>query len=160
MIGVSDAEHDLRRHERGSAAGAALGAEFDGFIVSLPRSIEFDQTEIEHLGKIKRCSRPADHYVRRLDVAMYQPIGVRVQQQLSVRDTARATIGAASFSVDYSRPLARGRTLLGNVISYDRVWRTGANAATQFTTSAPITIGGCRCRWGPTPCGLSRASAA
>ena len=63
-------------------------------------------------------------------------------QQLSVRDTARATIGAAAFSVDYGRPLARGRTLLGNVISYDRVWRTGANAATQFTTSAPITLAG------------------
>jgi hypothetical protein len=64
------------------------------------------------------------------------------QQQLSVRDTARATIGSATLSVDYGRPLARGRTLLGNVISYDRVWRTGANAATQFTTSAPITLAG------------------
>ena len=64
------------------------------------------------------------------------------QQQLSVRDTARAAIGNARFVVDYGRPLARGRTLLGNVISYDRVWRTGANAATQFTTSAPITLGG------------------
>ena len=64
------------------------------------------------------------------------------QQQLSVRDTARATIGNARFVVDYGRPLARGRTLLGNVISYDRVWRTGANAATQFTTSAPIRLGG------------------
>ena len=64
------------------------------------------------------------------------------QQQLSVRDTARATIGTVTFSVDYGRPLARGRTLLGNVISYDRVWRTGANAATQLTTSAPITLAG------------------
>jgi hypothetical protein len=64
------------------------------------------------------------------------------QQQLSVRDTTRATIGGARFTVDYGRPLARGRTLLGNVISYDRVWRTGANAATQFTTSAPITLAG------------------
>ena len=64
------------------------------------------------------------------------------QQQLSVRDTTRATIGAATFSVDYSRPLARGRTLLGNVIAYDRVWRTGANAATQFTTSTPIRLAG------------------
>ncbi|MFL5473424.1 MAG: DUF2911 domain-containing protein [Gemmatimonadales bacterium] len=63
-------------------------------------------------------------------------------QQLSVRDTARASIGPASFSVDYGRPLQRGRTLLGEVISYDRVWRTGANAATQFTTSAPITLAG------------------
>ena len=62
--------------------------------------------------------------------------------QLSVRDTARATIGVAALSVDYGRPLARGRTLLGNVIGYDRVWRTGANAATQLSTSAPITLAG------------------
>ena len=65
-------------------------------------------------------------------------------KQLSVRDTARGTIGKASFVVDYGRPLARGRVLLGNVIPLDRVWRTGANAATQFTTSAPITLGGLR----------------
>ena len=66
----------------------------------------------------------------------------RGANQLSVRDTARGTIGAASFSVDYGRPLARGRTLIPDVIPLDRVWRTGANAATQFTTSAPITLAG------------------
>ena len=65
-------------------------------------------------------------------------------KQLSVRDTARGSIGAASLMVDYGRPLARGRVLLGNVIPLDRVWRTGANAATQLTTSAPITLGGLR----------------
>jgi hypothetical protein len=65
--------------------------------------------------------------------------GVR---QLSVRDTARATIGNATFSVDYGRPLARGRVLLGGIVPYDRVWRTGANAATQFTTPAPIHLAG------------------
>lgn len=61
---------------------------------------------------------------------------------LSVRDTTRSQIGTAAFTVDYGRPLARGRTLLGDVIPYDRVWRTGANAATQFSTSAPIRLGG------------------
>ena len=64
------------------------------------------------------------------------------QQQLSVRDTVRATVGNATLVVDYGRPQARGRKLLGNVIDYDRVWRTGANAATQFTTSAPISLAG------------------
>ena len=63
-------------------------------------------------------------------------------KQLSVRDTARGTIGAASFAVDYGRPLARGRVLLGNVVPIDHVWRTGANAATQFTTSSAITLAG------------------
>ncbi|HLY69640.1 MAG TPA: DUF2911 domain-containing protein [Puia sp.] len=63
-------------------------------------------------------------------------------RSLSVRDTTRAQIGNAVFTVDYGRPLMRGRTLLGNVIPYDRVWRTGANAATQFTTSAAIKLAG------------------
>jgi hypothetical protein len=63
-------------------------------------------------------------------------------KQLSVRDTARATIGGAAFSVDYGRPLLRGRVLLGDVIQYDEVWRMGANAATQFTTSRAITLDG------------------
>ena len=62
--------------------------------------------------------------------------------QLSVRDTVRASIGQAQFTVDYGRPLARGRTLVGDVIDLDAVWRTGANAATQFTTSAPVTLAG------------------
>jgi hypothetical protein len=64
--------------------------------------------------------------------------------ELSVRDTVRASIGNARFTIDYGRPLMRGRVLVGNILPYDRVWRTGANAATQFTTSAPITLAGMR----------------
>jgi hypothetical protein len=60
---------------------------------------------------------------------------------LSVRDTLRARIGRATFTVDYGRPLARGRTLVGDVIPYDYIWRTGANAATQLTTSSAIVLG-------------------
>jgi hypothetical protein len=63
-------------------------------------------------------------------------------KSLSVRDTARAKIGNATFMVDYGRPLARDRVLIGGIIPYDQVWRTGANAATQFSTSAPITLAG------------------
>ncbi|HEY4287812.1 MAG TPA: DUF2911 domain-containing protein [Puia sp.] len=63
-------------------------------------------------------------------------------KSLSVRDTVRTQIGNAILTIDYGRPLARGRTLLGEVIPYDRVWRTGANAATQFTTTTPIKLGG------------------
>jgi hypothetical protein len=63
-------------------------------------------------------------------------------KQLSVRDTMQAQIGNAMFSVDYGRPLLRGRKLPGDVLPYDRVWRTGANAATQFITSAPIKLAG------------------
>ena len=63
-------------------------------------------------------------------------------KSLSVRDTVRAQIGNTTFTVDYGRPLLRGRTLLGDVIPFDYVWRTGANAATQFTTSTSIRLAG------------------
>ena len=59
-----------------------------------------------------------------------------------MRDTLHAQIGNTMFTVDYGRPLLRGRTLLGDVLPYDRIWRTGANQATQFTTSAPIKLAG------------------
>jgi hypothetical protein len=44
-------------------------------------------------------------------------------------------------TVTYGSPRRRGRTILGNVIVYDRVWRTGANAATVITFDKPMTIG-------------------
>lgn len=63
-------------------------------------------------------------------------------RSLSPRDTVRATVGTAEVTVDYSRPARRGRTLVGELIPYGQVWRTGANAATQLTTSAPLELAG------------------
>ncbi|HEX6134613.1 MAG TPA: DUF2911 domain-containing protein [Longimicrobiales bacterium] len=63
---------------------------------------------------------------------------------LSPRDTARATVGRANVMIDYSRPSARGRTVMGGLVPYDQVWRTGANDATQLITDAPLRIGDLR----------------
>jgi hypothetical protein len=54
--------------------------------------------------------------------------------QLSPRDTARGSIGNVAIAIDYSRPLARGRALLGNVIPYDR---SGGRARTPRHNSRP-----------------------
>lgn len=62
--------------------------------------------------------------------------------QLSPRDTARGTIGGAEVWVDYSRPSLRGRQIFGALEPWDKVWRTGANAATQFNTPVDLVIGG------------------
>jgi hypothetical protein len=62
--------------------------------------------------------------------------------QLSGRDTVKATIGAATLTVDYGRPRRRGREIFGNVVPWNQVWRTGANAATGFTTDRDLLIGG------------------
>ena len=63
-------------------------------------------------------------------------------RELSVRGVVHDSIGAAEITVDYGRPLVRGRQLLGGVVPFGEVWRTGANAATQLTTSSPITLAG------------------
>lgn len=61
--------------------------------------------------------------------------------QMSPRDTVRASIAGVDLLVDYGRPHMRGRTIFGGLVPLGKVWRTGANAATQFSTSAPIVIG-------------------
>jgi hypothetical protein len=61
---------------------------------------------------------------------------------LSTRDTTRAMLGSAALWVDYGRPHKRGREIFGNVVAWNTVWRTGANAATQFHTPVDLTMGG------------------
>lgn len=61
--------------------------------------------------------------------------------QTSSLDTTRATVGGASLEVVYSRPMRRGRVIFGNVVPWGEVWRTGANAATQLTTSRDLMFG-------------------
>src|ERR1051326_4132631 len=43
---------------------------------------------------------------------------------------------------DYSSPRMKGRKIYGGLVPYGQVWRTGANEATTFVTSADITVGG------------------
>ncbi|HST61893.1 MAG TPA: DUF2911 domain-containing protein, partial [Longimicrobium sp.] len=64
---------------------------------------------------------------------------------LSPRDTTRfATDDGRRIYVDYGRPFMRGRRIMGGLVPYGRVWRTGANAATTFVTEADLTIGNAR----------------
>jgi len=61
---------------------------------------------------------------------------------LSPADSVQATIGEASLTVRYHRPSMRGRVIFGNVVPWRQVWRTGANEATVFETSADLVMGG------------------
>ncbi len=51
-------------------------------------------------------------------------------------------LGLGKISVGYSRPSAKGRTIFGDVVPFDVIWRTGANASTKFYTSEEITVEG------------------
>lgn len=54
----------------------------------------------------------------------------------------RGKVGGAAVVVSYSSPRLRGRTVLGSVIPYAEVWRTGANEATTLFSDSGLTIGG------------------
>jgi DUF2911 family protein len=62
--------------------------------------------------------------------------------QASTRDTVSATIGRAHLWIDYGRPALRGRDVWTNGVLGDSLWRTGANAATQFRSDVDVVIGG------------------
>jgi len=47
-----------------------------------------------------------------------------------------------TITVDYSSPRAKGRKIYGGLVPYGEVWRTGANEATTFVTTADVMVGG------------------
>jgi hypothetical protein len=63
---------------------------------------------------------------------------------LSSRDTLAVSGGGADFWVDYGRPAKRGRDIWSKLVPFDTVWRTGADAATQFRTSRDLMVGSAR----------------
>jgi len=74
--------------------------------------------------------------------ALTAPAAAQGGQPLSPRDTARLEITAGKrVYVDYGRPSMRGRRIMGELVPYGRVWRTGANAATTFVTETDLRIG-------------------
>ena len=56
--------------------------------------------------------------------------------------TATVTLNGKKITVDYSRPYMKGRKIMGGLVPYDKVWRTGANEATTLITEADLDIGG------------------
>lgn len=51
-------------------------------------------------------------------------------------------VGLTEMQVEYSRPSMRGREIFGNLVPYNRIWRTGANASTKISFSTNVEING------------------
>ena len=52
------------------------------------------------------------------------------------------TVGLTDVTVEYSRPSMRGRTIFGDLVPYDKLWRTGANQNSMITFGDDVTIAG------------------
>lgn len=53
-----------------------------------------------------------------------------------------ATLGKANSTIVYCQPSARGRKIMGGLVPFGEVWRTGANAATTIEFDKPVTVEG------------------
>ncbi len=72
-------------------------------------------------------------------------LGIEAQvktPQPSPTSKIEQVIGLTDVSVEYSRPSMRGRTIFGNLVPYDKLWRTGANKNTQITFSDDVKVEG------------------
>ena len=63
------------------------------------------------------------------------------QQMPSPPATANVMLGGNSILINYNSPSMRGRTIMGGLVPYGEVWRTGANPATTLVTPVDLMIG-------------------
>ena len=89
-----------------------------------------------------------------MGLALFCWVGLAAAQDLhpsrrpSPMGTARITLGDTYVRIVYSRPYKRGRDNIfgteesGALVPYDKIWRTGANEATEMTATGDLSIGG------------------
>ncbi|MEX0691832.1 MAG: DUF2911 domain-containing protein [Gemmatimonadales bacterium] len=51
-------------------------------------------------------------------------------------------VGLTTITIEANRPVARGRTLFGDLIPWGSIWHPGADSATTFTTDRSIAVEG------------------
>ena len=60
----------------------------------------------------------------------------------SPTQTIKQDFGMGSIELTYSRPNAKGRKIYGELVPYNKLWRTGANAATKIIFTEPVELAG------------------
>jgi hypothetical protein len=61
---------------------------------------------------------------------------------MSPHETADVTLAGKQVTITYGRPSIRNRKIMGGLVPYGKVWRTGADEATTLTTPVDLNIGG------------------
>ncbi|MBN8822321.1 MULTISPECIES: DUF2911 domain-containing protein [unclassified Spirosoma] len=60
----------------------------------------------------------------------------------SPSQTTKQSFALGEITLEYSRPATKGRAIFGDLVPFDKVWRTGANATTKITFSNDVKVGG------------------
>ncbi len=68
-------------------------------------------------------------------------VAQETKKPLSPPAKAEGTIGGKKITIAYSAPSKRARVIMGELVPYGKVWRTGANAATTLQTEGDVMLG-------------------
>jgi len=74
--------------------------------------------------------------------ALAPQLSVAQGYPFSQRGSVTQMIAFTRISVEYGRPVARGRALFGALVPWDSVWHPGADSATRITFSRDVLIEG------------------
>ncbi len=80
-------------------------------------------------------------------VCLFMSIGMNAQVKMpapSPTQTIKQDFAMGNIELTYSRPSAKGRKVFGDLVPYNKLWRTGANGATIIKFSDPVEIKGKR----------------
>ncbi|RTY96727.1 DUF2911 domain-containing protein [Flavobacterium sp. GSP27] len=77
-----------------------------------------------------------------------QALVISAQEKVQIKLTSASPsasfeqeLGSTMIKVSYSRPLARGRKIFGELVPFEKLWRTGASDCTLITTNEDIVFG-------------------
>lgn len=63
-------------------------------------------------------------------------------ERVSPLRTVQGTVNGKEVSIQYGAPSVKNRTVWGDMVPYNFVWRTGANEATNVTFANDVTVQG------------------
>jgi len=73
--------------------------------------------------------------------ALGQPAPLTLPQA-SPKSSISQMVGLTEIAITYHRPAVNKRTVWGDLVPYDEVWRAGANENTTISFSTPVTVNG------------------
>ena len=76
------------------------------------------------------------------------PASAQAPARRSPHETTTESVDGATLSISYGRPLMRGRKIVGDLVPFGYVWRTGADEATELTTNRDLLFGTYRLKAG------------
>ncbi len=74
--------------------------------------------------------------------ASASPAAAQSEIRPSQHGTVSQRVGYTDIAITYNRPVARGRTLFGEVVNWGRIWTPGADSATMIEFSRDVEVEG------------------